>query len=272
MSAAQIGAGERVLPPDPVGSAMFARYAFPPSRFGYCGRTDAHSLLAYAAAVQPPLGITEDVAGRARQIDAAWPYLEMIAGAAGIDDPLNVRVVEAYWLGNDLLAKIDPPAFVADLEDHFSRQLGGSWRRLPGMSDPVVAPHHTFHVFEVYPWVGLLGRHANAVALSVLDRCRIRWGQVVSLHNERAVVRSSALSWDGRALDLTTELEEQVRLSSGGGSLAAPAVEVGDWVSLHWDWVCDVLSDEQLSFLEFFTSQQLDETNRVLAARAVATG
>jgi Family of unknown function (DUF6390) len=271
MSAPPIGDTERELQPDPVGSAMFARYAFPPNRFDYCGPTDTHSMLAYAAAVQPPLGNTEDVAGRARQLDGAWPYLEMIAAAAGFDDPLDARVVEAYWLGNELLAKIDPPAFVSELGRYFSRQLGGSWRRLAGMSDPVVGPHHMFHVFEVYPWVGLLGRHANAVALTVLDRCRIRWGQVVSVDPERAVVRSSPLRWDGRMLDLTSEVEEQVRRSGGGGTLG-PDLEVGDWVSLHWDWVCDVLSDEQLAFLEFFTTQQLDETNLVLDARAVAIG
>jgi hypothetical protein len=271
MSAGPIGATERDLHPDRAGSAMFARYAFPPSEFGYCGHTDAHSLLAYAAAVQPPLGSTDDVAGRARQLDGAWPYLEMIAAAAGFDDPLDMRVVEAYWLGNELLAKIDPAAFASDLGRHFSRQLGGSWRRLAGMSDPVVAPHHTFHVFEVYPWVGLLGRHANAVALTVLDRCRIRWGQVAGVYAERAVVRSSPLRWDGRTLDLTSEVEEQVRWPSGGDP-SGRNLEVGDWVSLHWDWVCDVISDEQLAFLEFFTTQQLDETNRMLAARAVAIG
>jgi hypothetical protein len=103
-----------------------------------------------------------------------------------------------------------------------------------------------------------------------LDRCRIRWGQVVRVYAEQALVRSSPLIWDGRALDLAREAEEQVRWSSGGRTLA-PALEEGDWVSLHWDWVCDVLSEDQLSFLEFFTAQQVDETNRMLAARVAAT-
>jgi Family of unknown function (DUF6390) len=270
MSAWQLGAVERTPHPDPVGSAMFARFAFPPNHVSYCGPADNHSLLAYAAVAQPPLRSAQDVVGRARQLDEAWPYLEMIAAAGGIEDPLDQRVVEAYWLGNDLLAKVDPPTFVADLDRHFSEQLGGSWRRLAGMIEPFVAPHHTFHVFEILPWVGLLGRNANAVALSVLDRCRIRWGQVVSVQTERAVVRSSPLSWDGRALNLAPDVEEQVRCANR--SMLAPPLSVGDWVSLHWDWVCDLLSDEQLSFLEFFTIQQLAETNRVLAKRAVAIG
>ena len=47
----------------------------------------------------------------ARQFAGAWPYLEFIAGVSGIKDPLDRRVVEAYWLGNDLLERIDMKTF-----------------------------------------------------------------------------------------------------------------------------------------------------------------
>ena len=49
-----------------------------------------------------------EIARRARQFDGAWAYLESIARAAGIADPLDERVVEAYWIGNDLLDRVDP--------------------------------------------------------------------------------------------------------------------------------------------------------------------
>jgi hypothetical protein len=31
-------------------------------------------------------------------------------------------------------------------------------------------PHHSFHVFGVYPWVGLLGSDRGETPLHVLDR------------------------------------------------------------------------------------------------------
>jgi hypothetical protein len=42
-------------------------------------------------------------------------------------------------------------------------------------------PHHSFHVFGVYPWLGLLREGRSVEPLRVLDRCRIRWGQVVQI-------------------------------------------------------------------------------------------
>ncbi len=35
----------------------------------------------------------------------------------------------------------------------------------------------------------------------------------------------------------------------------------GDWVALHWDWVCDRLSPRQLANLRRSTSRQLAITN-----------
>jgi ABC-type polar amino acid transport system ATPase subunit len=41
-----------------------------------------------------------------QQFEGAWPYLEVIGGLAGLD-PLDARVVEAYWIGNGLIDGID---------------------------------------------------------------------------------------------------------------------------------------------------------------------
>ena len=53
---------------------------------------------------------------------AAWPYLELIAGAHGIDDPLDERVVEAYWVGNELL-RLPPGALLRSAEERFRSRL-----------------------------------------------------------------------------------------------------------------------------------------------------
>ena len=55
------------------------------------------------------------------------------ATATGIADPLDRAVVEAYWVGNDLLEQVDAAALVADLERRFGGQLGGTWQKpVPG--------------------------------------------------------------------------------------------------------------------------------------------
>jgi hypothetical protein len=41
-------------------------------------------------------------------------------------------------------------------------------------------------------------------------------------------------------------------------------VEVGDVVSLHWDWACEVLSPERLGALQRRTAQQLELANQTI--------
>jgi len=81
------------------GPVRFARYAYGPNRLGYCGPDAADELLGEAAEGGDLRRIRELAAG----FEGAWPYLELIALSNGITDPLDDRVVEAYWLGSDLL-------------------------------------------------------------------------------------------------------------------------------------------------------------------------
>jgi hypothetical protein len=100
-------------------------------------------------------------------------------------------------------------------------------------------------VFEVYPWAALLraGR-PPAPAVSVLDRCRIRVGEVLGVHGESLTVTSRPLVWDGAALTEGDPVQEQARWSVDGSSLI-DVPQVGEVVALHWDWVCETLTAER---------------------------
>lgn len=239
------------------GPTLFARYAYPPNELGYCGPDDHRSLLEYASAGKVDPGLAQ----LARGFSGAWPYLELIATATGIGHPLDRRVVEAYWLGSSLLHRIDMRTFGQSLRDRFRQRAGPGWGYLAEAIPVGALPTHSFHVFGIYPWVGLLRGERVDHPLHVLDRCRIRWGRVVAVDGERAVVASQPLTWDGRALGLGAYREETVTHANGGLGLAAE-VRPGDWVSLHWDWVCDRLSRRQLTNLRRYSLLELDVTNR----------
>jgi hypothetical protein len=239
------------------GPILFVRYAFAPNRHGYCGPNDNASFFEY--------GVTGAIDGGLRALSqefaGAWPYLELIAGATGVPDPLDRRVVEAYWVGNALLDRVGTAALGGSMEDRFRRRTG---RQFTSLSEGVVAggvPHHSFHVFCIYPWVGLLGDdRRGAQALTVLDRCRIRWGKVLSVSGDQVVVESEPLTWDGRRLQLGPPASEvAVRAIDGIGLL--PDLAVGDWVSLHWEWVCDRLNPHQLAALRRYTRHHLSIVN-----------
>jgi hypothetical protein len=123
-------------------------------------------------------------------------------------------------------------------------------------------PHHSFHVFGVYPWVGLLGNDRMTThALTVLDRCRVRWGKVITVRGDQVTVESRPLLWDGRLLTLGEPVAETARLALDGGTALARGIAPGDWVALHWDWVCDKLTGRQLRALRGYSQRHLDMVN-----------
>jgi hypothetical protein len=238
------------------GALLFARYAYPPNELGYCGPSDNRALLEYGAAGVVDRGLVQ----LARGFEGAWPYLELIAGACHIADPLDRRVVEAYWVGNALLERVDLTTFGNSLEERFRRRSGRLWDQLAEGIPAGAVPHHSFHVFGVYPWIGLLRSGRAREPLEQMDRCRIRWGRVESVVGEEVVVRGRPLTWDGLRLGLgPARLETAKREVAGLAFL--PDLEVGQWVSLHWHWVCDRLTPRQLAALRHYTRHTLAITN-----------
>jgi hypothetical protein len=238
----------------------FATYAYPPNLLGYCGPEDSAAIAEYVTA-----GVTDGGLVRLEQaFEGAWPYLELIAAANGIPDPLDERVVEAYWVGNSLLPRVSLKALAEHLQTRFAGRLG---RRVEQLLEPLptgALPHHNFHVFGVYPWVGLLRSGIVEEPLRVLDRCRIRWGRVEGIGQGTALVRCRPLEWNGRELCLgPTRLEEVRALDSavGRGTRGSSPLIPGDWVSLHWDWLCERLDLVELRGLRYYSAVQLTAVN-----------
>jgi hypothetical protein len=221
-----------------LGAARFAQYAYPPNELGYCGPPGAGALLDADA--------TRELERRARHFEGAWSYLELIAEVVGVADPLDADVVDAYWIGSDLLDRVDPAVLVDRLTDRFRGQGGGSWREAAARA----VPHHSFQVFEVYPWLGLLreGRPPGP-AVWVLDRCRIRVGEVLAVSGEQVTVSSRVLAWDGSRLTEAGTATETARWSVDRQALIERP-EVGALVALHWDWVCEEITPEQAARIE----------------------
>jgi hypothetical protein len=250
-------AGGRPPPARVPGPVLFARYAFPPNHHGYCGPADNVAFFEQGVNGADDGGLR----AMAKEFAGAWPYLELIAHSTGLADPLDRRVVEAYWVGSPRLDQIGVPAIGNSMEDRFRFTSGP---RFSSLTEGVLAggvPHHSFAVFCIYPWTGLLGDSRRAAqALTVLDRCRIRWGRVLSLQGDQVVVESTPLTWDGHYLGYgPPEVETVVRSIDGIG--LASELEVGDWVSLHWEWVCDRLSDQQRRALRHYTDHHLAIVN-----------
>src|SRR5215469_8097386 len=108
------------------GTLRFIRYAFMPNRLRYCGGDDNRTLFEYGiegasdAGLQPLL----------RKFSGALPYLQLIARTNGLSDPFDARVVEAYWIGNELLEGVEARQLYASLQERFASRLTPRTRQL----------------------------------------------------------------------------------------------------------------------------------------------
>jgi hypothetical protein len=236
------------------GPTRFARFAFPPNRLGYCGPGDGGDLAHYASGHDDP-GLREVAAG----FDGAYPYLQLLAGAAGRPDPLDADVVEAYWIGNGLLDEVELHDFGNSIDDRFRMRAGTAWHRLSD-AIPAGVAHHSFHVMHVMPWAGLMRDGVVDEPLRIIDRCRISWATVVgpadgvaSGTTDRVLVRRLPLVWSGSRLVWGEPVVETVQTSI--------IVQPGDAVAVHWDWICERLDVDQLAWLRRVTNRQLADVH-----------
>ncbi len=170
------------------GPLLFARYAYAPNALGYCGADEPRTLLEYGDAKASDRGLAE----LARTFEGAWPYLQLIASANRIDDPLDPRVVDAYWVGNGLLDGIGSDALARHVEDRFRGRVGRGWQDVLDAVAAGAVPHHSFHVFAVYPWLGLMRTGVVDEPLRVLDQCRTTPALVQSVDGDTAASAGAA--------------------------------------------------------------------------------
>ena len=155
---------------------MFARYAYAPNKLGYCGPPEPGALSRAGSdtgsdAAGADFG--DEMRAVARRFSGAWPYLQVLSRLTGIEDPLDYRIVESYWLGGGVGDGIDPREFGRRLLALIGPQAGGYWTHLTTELLDEAVGDHCFHVFGVYPWSRLLvGMDAVGAHILPLMQCR----------------------------------------------------------------------------------------------------
>ena len=242
------------------GPVLFARYAYSPNRLGLCGPDDAEALFGEATVG----GDDRELRRLAQGFEGAWPYLELIARSNGIPDPLDPRVVDAYWLGSPLLDAVTPGLLADSLRTRFQPRIRpATWRWLERAAPIGGKPVHAFHVLDVFPKVGLMrGEQADRV-VEVMDSCRVRWGRVLERMGDQLVVNAVPLRLADGKLELGPAEVRRVTAWRGGAGFVGE-VGAGDVVSIHWDWACDVLDGRSLARLVAWTRDQLAVANQSL--------
>ena len=226
--------------------------------------SEPRTLLEYGDAQASDRGLSE----LARTFDGAWPYLQLIAAANRIDSAstpeswTRTGSATGCWTTSARAPSRDTSrtgsAAVSDGAGRTSSTR--SQRRRPHHCStssrlPVARPHATGIVDE---------------PLCVLDQCRTTPGRVLAVDGDRAEVSHPFSPGAGASFDGPVVAREVRRRADG---LAfAETLQSGDWVSLHWDFVCERMTSSRARRLLDATVQALNAVNRAAGGLPAGAG
>lgn len=242
------------------GPLHFARFAYRPNVLGYCGGDEAASLFQHVVA-----GVADpDLEMLCREFEGAYPYLQDLAASAAIADPLDARVVEAYWVGSPLLEASAPSVLAADLAGRFrDRTSRAQWPWLAAKPAAGAVPHHSFHVLDVFPRVGLMRGGPPTDILPTMERCLVRPARIVRAENGELLVEARPLEFrEGRLAFGAPRVERVLRHVEGAGFV--DEAEPGEHVAIHWGWACDRLDEPRRAALDHAIERSLRLANQTI--------
>lgn len=233
-----------------------SRYAFGPNRLHFCGPDANREIWDYLNEGFTDFGLQKLLRG----FETLYPYLDRIARSNHIEDPFDPRVVEAYWIGNDLLNKVDTSTlhryFIDDLRLKDKLPLN-TFRTLEERIGKGILPNHTYHVLTVPKKMGHTEMLFN---LEQIDACRISWGKVVSVSGPNITVLYEPLVAENGTLRLGTPTEKKIirRLEA---DYDFDLLQPGQFVTLHWDIPCEVLTEDIVRKLRYHTKEAIRIAN-----------
>jgi hypothetical protein len=238
------------------GLDLFSRFAFMPNKLGYCGEQSFHNkALKFLEGDFPEEKLREEV----KYFSTAFPYLSLIAEKNSLDDFLDERVVEAYFLGNSLLEQCSAEGikklilrnFVG--EEFFPKEVAQKFaERVPQEAKPF----HSFHAIFIFSFSSALPK-----ILQNMDSCRISWGKILGLEKENnsAIVEYNPLAEVNGKILFGSPCTKRVSFLKQ----FTPNLQVGEMVAFHWNLIALSLSPKQLANLKHFSEQTLNVINLV---------
>ncbi len=235
-----------------------------PNSLGYCGPDDRGLILRH---IEESKG-GDNLASILKEFEAAYPFLRLIARSTGMD-AFDYAVPEAYWIGNSLLDRVETPEFYRFSHQELVGKDPKEVRRLFRSAGGRARPHHTFYVMSTYATSSVadgpsLSQDGRQKVQGLINNCRISWGEVKEVGKKRLAVKYEPVLLDDGRLSLAAPAVRKVSYNPEVGSFSK--VKPGDWVTMHWDYACEVISPAQLRNIAKYTALDIDATNRILKA------
>ena len=232
------------------GLKLAASYSYRTFILGFCGPQDNQAKKTITDYLLGEKNIEEKVKAIFKKFVGAYPYHQLIAWKNKIKDPFDFKVVEAYWVGNRLLEKVAKKDIALMILGAFAFSGWIDFAKAKKIIEDLPAkvwPHHSFHVL-------FLGSVTDTVAIKgkAIDLCRIAWGEVKRVMGDKLTVEYKPLVLKPRPR-LGAKIKKEIAYEPNFGL----KIKDGDWVSFHWDFVCDKLNKNLVNNLEKYTLHNL---------------
>jgi hypothetical protein len=245
---------------DKQGLLLCAKYAVSPNFFGYCGPTKSSNIIDHLRGNIAD----EELCFILSNFETLYPYLQLIAHQNKINDPFDRRVVEAYWIGNPLLKPVKAIEYQAFSKEKLTLDKKLSkvslQKSLNNISKKSFLPHHAFHVFNIFR---RMGNDFALRKLEAMEQCRIGWGRVAKyqISNIKNIfVKTKQLTVNNKQLSLAKSIVKELKIDYKGKSFIKD-LKLEDWVSFHWGYMCDFLTETQVKNLEYYTKKAIEFYN-----------
>ncbi len=241
------------------GPKIAALYGLIPNKLGFCGPRQELLKQFIAGKLSIP-----QIIPTLEKFEAAYAYYELIARKNNIKSPFNKKVVEAYWLGNELLDKFKAADLQRLITKTFCRPglLSKKEAKIRAKKVPKGSkPHHSFHVLVLGSVTGSVDFTGNT---KLKDTCRVGWGRVIKVSAKGGSASGGknktgkiTVSYSPLVGQEKIKLGRPVRKTVNWDKDILPEVKVGDWVSFHWNYAIQKLNEANIINLHKYTQNTL---------------
>lgn len=235
------------------GLETFFRFVFPPNKLNYCGPEGIHKKI--IEFLKGKKELRNELGSSIHEFKAAYSYLKLITKSNFMRDPLDERVVEAYWIGNELLEKVSDSALKRMIHSEFPK-----FNSVPEevllklvLNFPSGAlPHHSFHVFHLFSLTDKV-----IPVVEYMDCCRIGFGKVKSFGENKLMISFKPIvALNDNLLFGDTALKELDFIPE-----LFPNLREESLIAFHWNTACMELTHNQFGSLRHYTQHSMDVIN-----------
>jgi hypothetical protein len=221
---------------------LTSRFALPPSTLGHCRKDTAPSKLEACILEGKCAGVEKEL----EKFPSLHPFLKTISEIAGLPK-FSYDVVEAYWIGNDLLRKVKAGDYNILLRNFAGQGVPNFLiKELKRKPPKEFIPTHLFKVLFIDT------ASAPSITIEQSNNCMVRWGKVEKLVGNATEVILNSIRKETNKYTLILNRET---LQYNPKFL--PKLKVGDSIVVHWNQIIKAINGREEELLSKYTKNAL---------------